>query len=55
MAGLERVVGYILAEQNLDIHLLCSGDATYCSERWVSKIFVCSNAFGIYFCQLTPC
>lgn len=43
MVGLERVVVYIMAEQkniNLDTHLLCSGDATSCSERWVSSFLM---------------
>ena len=37
VVGLERVVGYIVAEQKnqkLETSLLCSGHATSCSERW---------------------
>lgn len=37
VAGLERVVGYIVAEKknkNMGTNLLCSGYATSCSERW---------------------
>lgn len=43
MTGLERGIGYMgsnpVAEQKnqkVDTHLLCSGYATSCSERWVS-------------------